>query len=77
MYPNYEKDLFFGIRDKNKNNKLVGFITGIVLDLKLEEKIKRVTEVNFLCVIKEYRKHYMASVLIREVVRRSNCKGIW
>lgn len=75
--PKYEKDLYFGIRDKNLNNKLVGFISGIVLNLKIEEKLVKTTEVNFLCVHKKYRDHYMASVLIREVVRRSNLKGIW
>ena len=52
---------------------MVGFITGIVLDLNIEDKIVQVTEVNFLCVHKKYRNYYMASVLIREVVRRSNC----
>lgn len=47
------------------------------MNLKVEGKIIRLTEVNFLCVHKDYRNHYMASVLIREVVRRSNLKGIW
>jgi glycylpeptide N-tetradecanoyltransferase len=75
--PHYEKDLYFGIRDKNSENKLVGFISGIVLNLKVEDKVVKNTEVNFLCVHKKYRDHYMASVLIREVVRRSNLKGIW
>ena len=75
--PKYEKDLYFGIRDKTLNNKLIGFISGIVLNLKIEDKVVKTTEVNFLCVHKKYRDHYMASVLIREVVRRSNLKGIW
>lgn len=77
MHPGYKKELFFGVRDKTKNNELVGFISGIVLNLNVEEKIVRCTEVNFLCVNKKYRNHYMAAVLIREVVRRSNILGIW
>ena len=72
LHPGYHKDLFFGIRDKNKNNELVGFISGIIMNLNVEGKPIKLTEVNFLCVHKDYRNHYMASVLIREVVRRSN-----
>ena len=67
-YPKQNNELIFGIRDKENDQKLVGFITGIVLDLNLEKSIVKVTEVNFLCVHKKYRDHYMASVLIREVV---------
>lgn len=47
------------------------------MNLKVEDKIIKVTEVNFLCVNKEYRKFYLAASLIREVVRRSNLLGIW
>ena len=38
-YPKQRNELIFGIRDKNNNNILVGFITGIVLDLNIEDKI--------------------------------------
>lgn len=75
--PKFQKDLHFGIRDNSKGGKLIGFISGIILELKVEGVIVHCTEVNFLCVKKDYRNHYIASVLIREVVRRSNRKNIW
>lgn len=75
--PKSSKELHFGIRDCSKGNKLVGFITGIVLEINVEGKIIHCTEVNFLCVHKDYRNHYIASVLIREVVRISNRMNIW
>ena len=75
--PKRQKDLHFGIRDHSKGGILIGFISGIILELKVEGATVNCTEVNFLCVKKEYRNHYIASVLIREVVRRSNRKNIW
>jgi hypothetical protein len=45
--------------------------------VKLDQKSVHCTEVNFLCVKREYRHHYIASSLIKEVVRRSNVMGIW
>lgn len=75
--PGYHKDMYFGIRDAKQNGKLVGFISGIVVDLIAEKKNFKTTEVNFLCVHKKYRSFSMASVLIKEVVRRSNLKNIW
>lgn len=74
MHPGYKKELFFGI---SVEKKLVGFISGIVLTVNVEGKSVKATEVNFLCVKKAYRKYYMAAVLIREVVRRSNLMNIW
>ena len=78
MPPNFDKDLYFGIYYKTKKKDiLVGFISGIILNVHIEDKIVPLTEVNFLCVHKKYRKFSMASVLIREVVRRSNTKDIF
>lgn len=74
--PGYAKDLYFGIRDR-KSGRLVGFISGIVVEMVMEKRQVRATEVNFLCVHKKYRHFSMASVLIKEVVRRSNLKNIW
>lgn len=78
MPPNFHRDLYFGISMKTKKKEvLIGFISGIVLNVHIEDKLVPLTEVNFLCVHKKYRKYSMASVLIREVVRRSNVKGIF
>ena len=78
MPPGYDKDLYFGIVYKTKKKEfLVGFISGIILNVQIEDQIVPLTEVNFLCVHKKYRSYSMASVLIREVVRRSNTKNIF
>lgn len=67
MHPNFKPELFFGIQTKEK--ELVGFISGIVVEITLEDKVVPMTEVNFLCVRKENRNKNMASLLIKEVVR--------
>lgn len=77
MPPGFHKDLYFGIRCEKQNNILVGFISGIPVDLKVENSLIKTTEVNFLCVHKKFRHFSMASVLIKEVVRRSNLKKVW
>ena len=74
--PNSEKDLYFGITH-GQDNKLVGFISGLIVELEIEGKHVKASEVNFLCVKKEFRSHSMASVLIKELVRRSNLLGVW
>lgn len=38
MHPGYKKELFFGIRDKSPEKNLVGFISGIVINVNLEGK---------------------------------------
>lgn len=77
MPPGYHKDMYFGIRDVKNGGILVGFISGIPVELKVEKTILKTTEVNFLCVHKKYRSFSMASVLVKEVVRRSNLRKIW
>jgi glycylpeptide N-tetradecanoyltransferase len=78
MPPGYQEDLYFGITYQlKKKTVLIGFISGIVLNVMIEDKKVPLTEVNFLCVHKKYRSYSMASVLIREVVRRSNMKDIF
>ena len=38
---------------------------------------KAMVEINFLCVHKKLRSKRLAPVLIREITRRVNCKGIF
>ena len=38
---------------------------------------KRMVEINFLCVHKKLRSKRVAPVLIREITRRVNCKGLF
>jgi glycylpeptide N-tetradecanoyltransferase len=74
--PTYEPELAFCIRVA-KSGKMMAFISGIFIDLEVEENKVKATEVNFLCVHKMLRKHRIAQVLIQEVTRRSNVKGVW
>lgn len=67
MHPNFKPELFFGIQTQDK--ELIGFISGIVVEITLEDKLVPMTEVNFLCVRKDNRNKNMASLLIKEVVR--------
>ena len=55
----------------------MAFISGIFIDLSVEGEKVKATEVNFLCVHKLLRKHKIAPILIQEVTRRSNVKGVW
>ncbi|OEH76611.1 myristoyl :protein n-myristoyltransferase [Cyclospora cayetanensis] len=56
---------------------LVGFITAIPTALQCNGKRVQVAEVNFLCVHKKLRSKRLAPVLIKEITRRVNLKGIW
>lgn len=57
--------------------EMMAFISGIFIHLKVEGKPVTATEVNFLCVHKILRRKRVAPVLIKEVTRRSNVKGVW
>lgn len=76
LVPNYKPNWHIGVRLK-KNNKLVGFISGVPLKLCIDNKPMRVCEINFLCVFNKLRKYRLAPVLIKEVTRRVNLKGIF
>ncbi|VDK74789.1 unnamed protein product, partial [Dibothriocephalus latus] len=60
-----------------KNSKLVGFIAGMPSDMDVHGTVKKMVEINFLCVHKRLRDKRMAPVLIREITRRVNLQGIF
>lgn len=74
--PNYKPSWHVGVRLK-KSGRLVGFISGIPLKLIIDGKLVKVCEINFLCVFNKLRKYRLAPVLIKEVTRRVNLKGIF
>ena len=74
--PNAVKDWIVGLR-VSKSKKLVGFISGIPLRLVINGKEINASEINFLCVHSKLRTKRMAPLLIKEVTRRINLKGIW
>lgn len=60
-----------------KNKKLVGFITGIPVNMMVHGAKVTMCEINFLCVHKKLRTKRLAPVLIKEVTRRVNLRNIW
>ncbi|XP_041478649.1 glycylpeptide N-tetradecanoyltransferase 2-like [Lytechinus variegatus] len=61
----------------NTNKKLVGFISAVPARIKVNGKIVRMVEINFLCVHKKLRSKRVAPVLIREITRRVHLQGIF
>uniref|UniRef100_A0A672GFD2 Glycylpeptide N-tetradecanoyltransferase n=1 Tax=Salarias fasciatus TaxID=181472 RepID=A0A672GFD2_SALFA len=61
----------------SSNKKLVGFISAIPADIRIYDTLKRMVEINFLCVHKKLRSKRVAPVLIREITRRVNLEGIF
>lgn len=74
--PEYIKDWIIGVRVV-KNKKLVGFISGIPVNVTVKDKDNKMAEINFLCVHKKLRSKRLAPVLIKEITRRVNIKDIW
>ncbi|GAA6024956.1 hypothetical protein JCM11491_001316 [Sporobolomyces phaffii] len=74
--PGYVPDWHVGIRVA-ASGKLVGFISGVPVDLRIRAVTKRCTEINFLVVHKKLRSKRLAPILIQEVTRRTHLKGIF
>ncbi|KAG0303746.1 glycylpeptide N-tetradecanoyltransferase [Dissophora globulifera] len=74
--PGWKKSWHIGVRVAS-NKKLVAFISGIPQDLRVHTTIKRMVEINFLCIHKKLRSKRLAPVLIKEVTRRTHLEGIF
>ncbi|RXM29223.1 Glycylpeptide N-tetradecanoyltransferase 2 [Acipenser ruthenus] len=61
----------------SSNKKLVGFISAIPASIRIYDTVKKMVEINFLCVHKKLRSKRVAPVLIREITRRVNLEGIF
>lgn len=67
--PGWRKDWHIGVR-ATKSRKLVAFISGVPIALRVRSKTLKSTEINFLCVHKKLRSKRLAPVLIQEITRR-------
>lgn len=74
--PGFSRSLHVGVRVAG-NNKLVGFITGVPVIMRVYKKHAPMVEINFLCVHKKLRSKRLAPVLIKEITRRVNCTNVW
>ncbi|KAG9123077.1 glycylpeptide N-tetradecanoyltransferase [Ceratobasidium sp. 392] len=74
--PGYHKEWLIGVR-VSSNRKLVAFIAGVPLKLRVRQNTLDVSEINFLCIHKKLRSKRLAPVLIKEVTRRCNLRGIF
>ncbi|KAK7054778.1 glycylpeptide N-tetradecanoyltransferase [Paramarasmius palmivorus] len=74
--PGYFKEWHVGVRVKS-NRKLVAFISGVPMKLRVRKNVFMAAEINYLCVHKKLRSKRLAPVLIKEVTRQVHLKGIF
>jgi len=74
--PGYHKEWHIGVRVAS-NKKLVAFISGVPMTIRVRDNTFKASEVNFLCVHKKLRSKRLAPVLIKEVTRQCHLKGIF
>ncbi|KAG0486489.1 hypothetical protein HPP92_008584 [Vanilla planifolia] len=74
--PGHIKSLHVGVFAKN-TKKLVGFISGNPASVRIKDEHLRLAIVNILCVHKKLRSKRLVPVLIKELTRRAQLKGIW
>ncbi|KAL8665156.1 MAG: hypothetical protein Q9168_007759 [Polycauliona sp. 1 TL-2023] len=74
--PGWRKEWHVGVR-ATKSRKLVAFISGVPVALRIRDNVLKSTEVNFLCIHKKLRSKRLAPVLIQEITRRCYALGIF
>uniref|UniRef100_A0A914Q6N8 Glycylpeptide N-tetradecanoyltransferase n=1 Tax=Panagrolaimus davidi TaxID=227884 RepID=A0A914Q6N8_9BILA len=76
MPPGWQKFWHLGIRIDG-SNKLIGFLGAYPAHIQVYEKDVKCIEYNFLCVHQEFRSIGLCPLLIQEIIRRANLKGIF
>lgn len=74
--PGWCKDWHVGVRVV-KSRKLVAFISGVPMSLRVRSNTLKSIEINFLCIHKKLRSKRLAPVLIQEITRRCYMLGIF
>lgn len=74
--PGWLKSWHVGVR-VSASKKLVAFISGIPVTLKVRDNDLKCSEINFLCIHKKLRAKRLAPVLIKEITRRCNLEEVW
>ncbi|KAI9841594.1 MAG: glycylpeptide N-tetradecanoyltransferase [Sclerophora amabilis] len=74
--PGWKKEWHVGVRTK-QSQKLVAFISGVPVQLRVRSKTISCAEINFLCIHKKLRSKRLAPVLIQEITRRCYLVEVW
>lgn len=74
--PGWIPEWHVGVRVSG-SGKLVAFISGILVNLKVRTNTLHCSEINFLCIHKNLRSKRLAPVLIKEITRRCNVEKVW
>ncbi|KAI5066610.1 hypothetical protein GOP47_0019234 [Adiantum capillus-veneris] len=74
--PGYFPSWHIGVRVE-ATKRLVAFITGIPVNMRLHSMCMPMAEVNFLCIHKKLRSKRLAPLLIKELTRRVHLENIW
>ncbi|KAI9825864.1 MAG: glycylpeptide N-tetradecanoyltransferase [Thelocarpon impressellum] len=74
--PGWRNEWHVGVR-ATKSRKLVAFISGVPVQLRIRENTLPCAEVNFLCIHKKLRDKRLTPVLIQEITRRCYQAGVW
>ena len=75
--PGWRPEWHIGVRAATGKKQLVGFISAIPSSMGVNGQRVEMVEINFLCVHKKLRAKRLAPLLIREVTRRVNLRGVW
>lgn len=76
MPPGYHKEWHVAVRVAS-TKRLVAFIAAVPITLRVRDNIINASEVNYLCVHKKLRSKRLTPVLIKEVTRQCNLKGVF
>lgn len=61
----------------SSNKKLGAFIAGFPITLRVDERVTKAVEVNFFCIHSKIRGKGLAPLMIKELTRRVNLKGVF
>nr|POF15451.1 glycylpeptide n-tetradecanoyltransferase [Quercus suber] len=79
--PGWKAEWHIGVRARStqegKKGKLVAFIAGVPVKLKVRQNVVNAVEINFLTIHRKLRSKRLAPVLIKEVTRRCYRNGIY
>ncbi|RDW82511.1 glycylpeptide N-tetradecanoyltransferase [Coleophoma cylindrospora] len=76
LSPGWTKEWHVGVR-ATASRKLVAFISGVPVELRVRQKVLHASEINFLCIHKKLRAKRLAPVLIKEITRRCYLQKTW